>query len=61
MDVSGFSATRVDGRDLVVLANAWNSCSGGGAYNGAADLDQDSCVDLTDFHLFMNSFGQSCP
>ena len=62
----GFSATRVDGRDLVVLALAWNSCSPQPAYNALADLDPVStppgaCVDAADFHLFMNSFGQSCP
>ena len=65
-DVTGFSASRVDGRDLVVLADAWNSCPGDARYNAAADLDQGTsspanCVDLSDFHLFMNSFGQACP
>jgi hypothetical protein len=66
LDVTGFSILRVDGRDLVVLADAWNSCPGDLRYNAAANLDQgttppDSCVDLSDFHLFMNSFGQTCP
>jgi hypothetical protein len=66
LDATGFSATRVDGRDLVVLALAWNSCSPQPAYNALADLDPVStppgaCVDAADFHLFMNSFGQSCP
>jgi len=66
LDATGFSAARVDGRDLVILADAWNSCPGDLAYNAAANFDQgaappDSCVDLTDFHLFMSSFGQSCP
>ena len=65
-DTTSFSANRVDGRDLVVLADAWNSCPGDPRYNAAADLDQGtsepaSCVDLSDFHLFMNSFGQTCP
>jgi hypothetical protein len=23
-------------------------------------LDRTACVDLTDFHLFMNTFGRSC-
>jgi hypothetical protein len=61
LDVTGFSATRVDGRDLVILADAWNTCSGDPAFNAAADFDQNACVDLTDFHVFMSSFGQSCP
>jgi len=65
-DATGFSAARVDGRDLVVFALAWNSCPATPFYNPAANLDQGatlpaSCVDLTDFHLFMTSFGQSCP
>jgi uncharacterized repeat protein (TIGR01451 family) len=65
-DTVGFSISRVDGRDLVVLADAWNSCSPGTRYNSAADLEPVStppgaCVDMDDFHLFMNSFGRSCP
>jgi hypothetical protein len=66
LDTTGFSAGRVDGLDLVVIADAWNACPGDLRYNAAANLDQgaalpDSCVDDSDFHLFMNSFGQSCP
>jgi hypothetical protein len=61
LDASGFSASRVDGRDLVILANAWNSCPGDSNYDAAANLDAAGCVDLTDFHLFMESFGHSCP
>jgi hypothetical protein len=61
LDESGFSAGRVDGRDLVILADAWNSCPGDPAYNAGANLDGLACVDLTDFHLFMTTFGQSCP
>jgi len=66
LDATGFSESRVDGRDLVVFAIAWNSCPATPFYNPAANLDQGttppgSCVDLTDFHLFMNAFGQSCP
>jgi hypothetical protein len=66
MDTDLFSADRVDGRDLVVLADAWSSCSPDPRYNAAADLDpvatpQGACVDASDFHLFMNAFGQSCP
>jgi hypothetical protein len=60
-DTSGFSAGRIDGRDLVVLANAWNSCPGDPAYNASADFDEGGCVDLTDFHLFMTTFGHVCP
>jgi len=66
LDTSGFSANRVDGRDLVVMADAWNSCPGDARYDIAANLDQGvtptgACVDGTDFHLFMSSFGHSCP
>ncbi len=66
LDGTGFSANRVDGRDLAVFAGAWMSCPGNPLYNAAANLDQGtgnpgSCVDLNDFHLFMNSFGRTCP
>jgi len=61
LDASGFSADRVDGRDLVVLADAWNSCPGDLSYAAAANLDQTGCVDVTDFHLFMMAFGRTCP
>jgi hypothetical protein len=66
IDATGFSANRVDGLDLVVIADAWNACPGNPRYDAAANLDQGaalpaSCVDTDDFHLFMNSFGQSCP
>jgi uncharacterized repeat protein (TIGR01451 family) len=61
LDTAGFSATRVDGRDLVILADAWNACASDPNYDAAANLDQVGCVDLVDFHLFMNAFGQSCP
>jgi hypothetical protein len=61
LDATGFSSNRVDGRDLVVLAHAWNSCPGDPNYTDAANLDQADCVDLLDFHLFMDAFGRSCP
>ena len=68
MDVTlgSFSEHRVDGRDLVVLANAWNRCYPHEAYSAAADLDPvltplgATCVDDADFHLFMNAFGRTC-
>jgi uncharacterized repeat protein (TIGR01451 family) len=61
-DVTGFSASRVDGRDLAVLAGAWNSCPGNPRYTAAANLDRESiCIDLADFHQFMNAFGRECP
>jgi hypothetical protein len=65
-DTAGFSANRVDGLDLVILANAWNSCPGDTRYNVEVNLDHSatlagSCVDMTDFHLFMTTFGQICP
>ncbi len=66
LDTTGFSANRVDGRDLEVFALAWMTCPGNLLYNPAANLDQgavfpDSCVDISDFHLFMDSFGRTCP
>jgi hypothetical protein len=66
LDATGFSQGRVDGLDLAVLADAWNACPGDLRYNAAANLDQgtvppDSCIGVSDFHLFMDSFGQSCP
>ena len=61
LDATGFSADRVDGRDLVVLALAWNSCPADPSYNPAANLDHVACIDMTDFHLFMTSFGHGCP
>jgi hypothetical protein len=61
LDTTGFSAERVDGRDVAVLANAWNSCLGDPRYNPAADLDIAlHCIDSSDFHQFMGAFGRSC-
>jgi len=58
----GFSADRVDGRDLVVLADAWNSCPTEQRYNADANLDpQDPCIVDLDFREFMKAFGHSCP
>ena len=60
-DTVGFSAARVDGRDLAVLAGSWNSCPGDARYNAAANLDrQQPCIGPTDFHLFMSAFGRNC-
>jgi hypothetical protein len=60
-NVAGFSAGRVDGRDLEVLAAAWNSCPANVRYNAAVNLDpQTDCIDQNDFHLFMNAFGRVC-
>jgi len=62
LDGSGFSAGRVDGRDLAVLAKAWNTCPGDPLYAKAANLDrQNVCIGPSDFHLFMNAFGHTCP
>jgi len=64
-DASGFSTDRVDGRDLAIFAGAWNSCPTDPApsrYIAAADLDhQGTCINIDDFHLFMDLFGLSCP
>jgi hypothetical protein len=60
-DTTGFSGGRVDGRDLTVLAGAWNACIGSPRYNAAADLDHHgACIDDADFHFFMNAFGRDC-
>jgi hypothetical protein len=61
MDTEEFSANRIDGRDLVVLATAWHSCPGNERYVAAADIDNVACVDSEDFHMFMAAFGHSCP
>jgi hypothetical protein len=66
LDTTDFSAARVDGRDLVVLANAWNSCPGDASYNAVANLDRgttspDACIGDADFHWFMTMFGRDCP
>jgi hypothetical protein len=66
LDATDFSSARIDGRDLIVVADAWNSCPGDSRYNATANTDGIStlpgaCIDMTDFHLFMMAFGQSCP
>jgi N-acetylneuraminic acid mutarotase len=61
LDTTGFSLGRVDGRDLAIFAEAWNSCYGDDRFNRAADLDlTNDCVEESDFHVFMNQFGRSC-
>jgi uncharacterized repeat protein (TIGR01451 family) len=61
LDTSSFSSGRVDGRDLAVLAEAWSSCPGDARYAAAANLDpQDPCIELSDFHRFMDAFGRNC-
>jgi uncharacterized protein DUF11/slime mold repeat-containing protein len=60
-DTTGFSAGRVDGRDLAILAASWHSCPNALRYNPAANLDREQpCIDGTDFHLFMTTFGRDC-
>lgn len=60
-DTTGFSAGRVDGRDLAVLAHSWFSCPNTLRYNPAANLDRGQpCIDAIDFHLFMNAFARDC-
>lgn len=60
-DTTGFSADRVDGRDVAVIARSWNSCPGDARYDPTANLDRSGvCVDLLDFHLFMSAFGHTC-
>ncbi len=61
LDTNDFSAERVDGRDLAVLAAAWNSCPGDASYNASAKLDlSTACIDGADFHAFMTAFGYHC-
>ena len=65
MDTNDFSAHRVDGRDLEVFANAWDTCPTDPpptSYNPAADLDPSNpCIEMGDFHQFMSAFGHTCP
>jgi len=66
IDDGGFSSNRIDGRDLTVLANSFGTCPGDPGYDGRANLDgipgsagpPGSCVDMTDFHLFMEQFAR---
>jgi hypothetical protein len=65
-DQSGFSADRMDGRDLGVLAGAWGTCPGEPRYDACANLDRvpdepGSCIGPLDFHSFMSVFGKTCP
>jgi len=73
VNIDGFSSSRVDGLDLVVLADAWNSCPGDERYDEAVNFDlvpedaplpdddpHGSCIGATDFHLFMISFAKTC-
>jgi putative metal-binding protein/VCBS repeat protein len=63
---AGFSAGRVDGRDLEIFAGAFGTCPGDADFTAAANLDRipetvgppGSCVSLSDFHLFMEAFAQ---
>ena len=63
----GFSASRVDGRDLALFADAFGACPGDAGFLDAANLDRvpasagppGACVGLADFHLFMEQFGHS--
>jgi hypothetical protein len=66
LSTAGFSSNRVDGRDLVVFADAFGACPGDAAFNSAANLDHApastgpprSCVGPLDFHLFMEQFAE---
>ena len=63
---AGFSAGRVDGRDLEVFAAAFGTCPGDPGFSQGANLDQvppaagrpGACVGMTDFHLFMDQFAR---
>ncbi len=64
LSTDGFSAERVDGRDLFVFASTYALCPGDPGYNGLANLDRvptgsGACVDAEDLHLFLNEFGKS--
>ncbi len=64
LSTDGFSADRIDGRDLFVFANAYGLCPWDPAYNSVANLDRvpagaGACVDAEDLHIFLNEFGRS--
>lgn len=64
LSLEGFSASRIDGRDLGRFAAAFGTCPGDPAHNVAANLDlvptdPGACVDGLDFRLFMVEFGGS--
>jgi hypothetical protein len=64
LSTDGFSADRIDGRDLFVFASTYALCPGDPGYNGLANLDRvpagsGACVDAEDLHLFLNEFGKS--
>ncbi|HMC82146.1 MAG TPA: MopE-related protein, partial [Candidatus Polarisedimenticolia bacterium] len=66
LSMVGFSSNRIDGRDLMAFAEAFGTCPGQPGYDPRANLDQvpigagppGVCVDLTDFHLFMEEFAK---
>jgi hypothetical protein len=63
LSTAGFSATRIDGRDLARFARAFGTCPGDPDYgSGEANLDAipglpGACVDLLDFRIFVEQFG----
>ena len=54
----------IDGRDLNVLARAWNTMTGDPKYSALADLDGDGLVgpdDLVIFASYFASHQHGCP
>jgi hypothetical protein len=61
LSTAGFSSARVDGRDLALFAGAFGTCPQDPGYSNAANLDrvpvgEGACIDLMDFHLFLEEF-----
>ncbi len=64
LSTEGFSADRIDGRDLFVFATAYALCPADPGYDERANLDrvpagEGACVDAEDLHIFLNEFGKA--
>jgi hypothetical protein len=61
IDKNGSSLGRIDGGDLFPLARAFGACSGDAAYDAAADLSPQGCVDGYDLAILTSVWGRVLP